>query len=495
MNSSDIKSIMRYVGFLLVAEGILMLSCLVPAFYFSDGTATDIIWSGCITLVCGLGLALSFHKYRSIQDRRCSYLLVVILWVILSIFGSLPFVITGVTNSWTDAFFEIMSGLTSTGATIFEDVESLPSSILLWRSMSQWLGGFGIVLIVLALAPKLGINRYTLYTAEASGADNTGKTSSKMSNTMRKTLSAYIFLTLVFIVALLCADMSFFDAVNFTFCNISSGGFSVYNDSVASLTHAQQWILACCMFLSGVNFMMLYMIITFKWSRVRHKLDQFSFYFGVIFLASIFVVAVLSQKSGMPLEDSIRVGVFQTISVASTTGSVIADTTTWWAPVSLIYLTIACIGGMAGSTSGGIKAMRAIILLRNVRAILSNRLHPHRVNPVRLNGHPVSDQLITNVLVVFILFLFSIFVAFLILLVCGVNSIEAIGATVGCITSYGPGLGDSGGFGNYANFPVLAKWTCSALMLLGRLEYLSLFILFLPRFWSRKTPQPKTVLH
>lgn len=476
---------MRYIGILLVAEGFLMLLCLVPALHFSDGTTQQTLFSGGITLAAGAIMTILFRNHKTIQDRRCSYLLVVSIWIFLSVFGTLPFVLTGATTSWTDAFFESISGLTSSGATIFRDVESLPSSVLLWRSMSQWLGGFGIVLIVLALAPKLGINRHSLYTAEASGADNTGKTASKMSQTVRKTLSVYILLTLTFIILLIAADMSLFDAVNFTFANISSGGFSVYNDSVASLTHQQQWILTIAMFLSGVNFMMLYMIITFKWKNVRHKLDQFLFYLSIIVISSVFVVAVLNLKTGIAWPDALRMGVFQTISVVTTTGSVIGDTTTWWVPISLLYLALACIGGMAGSTTGGLKSMRVVILLRNVRSILNNHLHPHRVNPVRLNGKPVSEQLITNVLVIFTTFLLTIIAALMIMLICGVNSTEAIGATVSCITSYGPGLGESGGFGSYADFPAMAKWTCSALMLIGRLECLTIYILLLPRFWRK----------
>lgn len=485
MKTSDIKAMMRYIGILLGAEGILMLLCLVPAIHFADGTTRQTFLSGGITLTSGLLMAILFRNHKTIQDRRCSYLLVVSIWIILAIFGTLPFILTDVSPSWTDAFFESISGLTSSGATIFQDVESLPSSVLLWRSMSQWLGGFGIILIVLALAPKLGINRHSLYTAEASGADNTGKTASKMSQTIRKTLFVYIILTLLFIMLLIASDMSLFDAVNFTFTNISSGGFSVYNDSVASLTHQQQWILAMAMFLSGVNFMMLYMIIIFKWKNVRHKLDQFLFYLAVIVFASIFVGFTLNLHSGFAWQDAARMGVFQTISVVTTTGSVIDDTTTWWVPISLLYLVLACVGGMAGSTTGGLKSMRVIILLRNVRSILNNHLHPHRVNPVRLNGKPVSEQLITNVLVIFTSFLMTIIAALTIMLICGVDSTEAIGATVSCITSYGPGLGESGGFGNYGAFPTVAKWTCSALMLIGRLECLTIYILLLPRFWRK----------
>lgn len=470
---------------MLMVEGLLMLFCLIPAIHFHDGTTSPILASGLFTFFLGLWLRLNFRHAKSIADRRHSYLLVVLTWVALSLFGTLPFLATGTLHSFSDALFESMSGITSTGATVFSAVEWLPASILLWRSMTQWFGGFGIVLLVLAIVPSLGINKYSLYTAEASGADNTGKQSSTMASTMRQTLGVYLLLTLIFVFLLWKSGMHIWDAVNLTFTNISSGGFSIYNNSLERVTHQQQYIIAAAMLLSGINFALLYNLFTFHWERLRYKLDQISFYLGTFAVASLFVCLALHFSMGYPFADAFRCGTVQTISVLTTTGSLVADTQGWWVPITFLFVVLSLCGGMAGSTTGGLKVMRVLILVRNVRKILRDRLHPHAVNPVRLNRRPVSSEITTNVMVIFVVYVACIFLGIMLLMLCGINATESIGATIACITGYGPGLGLSGGFGCYAAFTTPAKLICSLLMLLGRLECLTLIILFVPAFWKK----------
>lgn len=480
---NDWKAILRFLGILLIAEGAMMLSCLIPAVHFNDGTILPIAASGGFTLSIGGLLLWRYHKYRLFANKKMAFLLVCLMWLVLSLFGTLPFLSTGATTRFSNAFFETMSGFTSTGATIFSDIEHLPSSVLLWRSMSQWIGGFGIILLVLAIAPSLGINKYSLYTAEASGADNTGKTATTMSSTIRRMLAIYILLTSIFIIALLASGLQFWDSVNLTFTNISSGGFSIYNDSAASLSHGQQYIIALAMLLSGVNFALLFNIFTFRFRLVRRKLDQFGFYIGLTFIAILFVALALHSKMDYGWEEALRCSTVQTISVITTSGTLVADTSLWWTPIVFLFVILSLCGGMAGSTTGGLKVMRVLILLRNVRNILRNRLHPSAINPVRLNGYPVSQSIITNVMVIFFVYLFTILAGILALMLCGIDSTQSIGAVIASITGYGPGLGASGGFGCYASFTPVAKYLCAFLMLLGRLECLSVFILFSPKFW------------
>lgn len=484
-NTADWKAILRFLGIILMAEGGLMGLCMIPAVHFADGTGWRILVCTLCTLAVGGGLWWAFRHEVEIKDRRLSYLLVTLLWITLSAFATLPFLFTGSTKSFTVAWFEAMSGVTSCGATAFADVGSLPSSVLLWRSMTQWFGGFGVVLLVLALTPRLGINKYSLYTAEASGADNTGKTSVRTTVTVRRTLAVYLSLTIVFIILLMFNGMQMWDAVNLTFTNISSGGFSPYSDSIASLTHTQQYILAAQMLLSGVNFTLLYMLITLRWRQIRHKVDQVSFYLIICALSAAFVVLGLHYWSGYGWSDALRYGTVQTLSALTTTGSVIGDYTQWWTPACFLLLMLAICGGMAGSTSGGLKVMRVLILLRNARGILRYRLHPNAVDPVRLNGQPVSNHIINNVMVIFMVFGSTLMLGVMALMLGGVNATEAIGASVGCLTGYGPGLGISGGFGSYTHFSSPAMWVCSLLMLLGRLECMTVIILFLPKFWHR----------
>lgn len=478
-NAGDWKAMLRFLGIILMAEGGLMALCAVPAVHFADGTLWRIVACAAATLTMGGSLWWAFRNETEIKDRRMSYLLVTVLWLALSVFATLPFLATGSTQSLTAAWFEAMSGVTSCGATVFSDVGALPASVLLWRSMTQWFGGFGVVLLVLALTPKLGINKYSLYTAEASGADNTGKLSVRTTVTVRRTLGVYLSLTLLFILLLTLSGMQIWDAVNLTFTNISSGGFSPYSDSIASLTHTQQYLLTGAMLLSGVNFTLLYLLFTFRWRQVRHKVDQVSFYLLVCLLSAAFVVLSLHFGSGYGWSDALRCGTIQTVSALTTTGSVVGDYTLWWTPAVFLLLMLGICGGMAGSTSGGLKAMRVLILLRNARGILRNRLHPNAVDPVRLNGSPVSGHITNNVMVIFIVFGATLMLGVMALMLGGVNATEAIGASVGCLSGYGPGLGASGGFGSYAHFSHPALWVCSGLMLLGRLECMTVIILFM----------------
>ena len=435
---------------MLMVEGLMILSCLIPAFHFGDGTWRGITLSGLFTLNVGLLMLVRYHSARTMHDRRLSYLLVVLMWIVLALFGAIPFMATGVLTSFTDALFESMSGITSTGATVFGSV-----------------------------------NKYSLYTAEASGADNTGKHTTSTASTVRQTLGVYILLTLLFVFLLCKSGMQLWDAVNITFTNISSGGFSIYNDSLSHLTHLQQYIVALAMLLSGVNFAMLYNLLTFHWDRLRHKLEQFRFYIGLYLVATVFVAIALSTHMGYSAADAARLSIVQTASVLTTTGSLVADTSYWWVPVTYLFVILSLCGGMAGSTTGGLKAMRVLILIRHVRKILRDRLHPHAVNPVRLNRTPVSSHLLTNVMVIFMVYVMVIFAGVMMLMLCGINATESIGAAIACITGYGPGLGISGGFGCYAHFTTAAKLICSLIMLLGRLECLTLLILFIPSFWRR----------
>lgn len=485
MTQSTINALLRPLSIPLMAEGALMLLCLIPAIHFHDGTTVPILISSLFTFILGLLIYLTFDRNRErISDRRIPYLIVTSVWIVFSLFGTLPFLTTGVVHGFIEALFESMSGLTSTGATIFSEVEHLPASILFWRSISQWVGGFGIVLMVLAIIPSLGINRYSLYTAEASGADNQGL-SVPVNITIRRTLTVYISLTLVFILLQMASGMHLWDAVNLTFANISSGGFSIYNDSIASITSQQQYILALTMFFSGINFSLLYQFFTFKYKKLRQRLEQFTFYSVMIVVVILFVVLSLHFHSYYDWETALRIGVVQTTSVITTTGSVVDDTTLWWTPITFLFVFLPLVGGMAGSTTGGLKAMRIIILLRNVRNNLRNRLHPHVVNPLRLNGRPVAPQMVNNVMVIFFIYIVTFFVGLLLLMLCGVDAHQSMGAVAGCLSSYGPGLGASGGFGSYAAFPIMAKWVCVILMLMGRLECLTVLVLLFPRFWKK----------
>lgn len=483
--STDIKGVLRMLGILLAAEGGLMGLCVVPALHFGDGTVEAVALCAAFTLATGGLLWLSYSRYRRIDDRRMAYLMVTLIWLVLTLFAALPLMATGATTSPSKAWFEAMSGLTASGGTIFADVSALPASVLMWRSMTQWLGGFGIVLLVLAVSPRLGVNRYALYTAEASGADITGRRPVSTAVTIRRTLTVYLSLTAVFIAALWFSGLPIWEAVNLTFTNISSGGFATSSTSLSELEPVQQYLLAAAMLLSGVNFTLLYLFFTLRWRQIGHKLEQFGTYISIFVAAALFVVGGLHWHMGLEWGDALRLGTVQTVSALTTTGSAVADTTQWWTPLTFLLLILSICGGMAGSTSGGLKVMRVLILMRNARSILRGRLHPRAVAPLRLNRQPVSSHIRGNVMVIFIVYATTLMLGTMGLMLCGVSATESIGAAVGCLTGYGPGLGASGGFGSYAAFTPAALWLCSFLMLLGRLECMTVLVLFLPRFWHR----------
>lgn len=483
----DWKAILRLMGLLMMAEGIIMALCGGSVWaVFGEGGGKEMMLCGGGLIAVGGTLGWGMRKFRTIEEKRMSYVLVVGIWLVMGLAGSLPFLATGATPSVTNAIFEAMSGITSTGATIFSDIEVLPKGILLWRSALQWTGGFGIMLLVLAIVPRLGINKYSLYTAEASRADNTSKTLSSTGKTVRQTLSVYVGLTIGFVVVLMLTGMNWWPALNLTMCNISSGGFSIYNDSIAGLTPVQQYVLAGEMLLSGINFTLLYLIVTFQWDRIRNKLDQFSFYIGLAAISIIWVGTMLHLENGYAWNDALRYGTVQSLSVLTTTGSVVADTTGWWIPISFWFLMLMMCGGMAGSTTGGLKAMRILILWRNVKGVLLNRLHPRAYNPVRLNGHPINEDIIRNVMVLLVITLLVLICGTAGLMLCGTDATEALGAITGCLTGYGPGLGKSGGFGSYAEFGIASKWICTFTMLLGRLECLTVIVIFMPAFWKKR---------
>ena len=482
---NDFRYILRFLGLLLLAEGARMLLCLSASLYFRDGAWLPILLSGAISLSSGLLLFLANFRCRRLEKKRLAYLLVSLMWIVLGLFGSLPFLLSHSVASFFDALFESLSGLTATGATALPDIESLPQSVLLWRSLSQWIGGFGIILLVLAIAPRLGINKYSLYTAEASGADNSSKSSIRMSTTIRRMLVIYLSLSAAFFLLLCLSGLSPWASLNLVFTNISSGGFSIYNDGIARLSHSQQLLIAAAMWFSGISFAMLYDLFTFKISRIRHKLDQFGFYASVTLFAILTISLYLRLRLNLSTSDSLRLGIIQATSAITTSGTMAADVTLWSPLANYVFMILALCGAMAGSTSGGLKAMRVLILLRNVRMHLIQRLHPNSTNPIRLNGHPVSPSISTNVMVIFFIYVFTLLLGSSLLITFGETPTESIGAAVGCLSGYGPGLASTGGFGSYAAFSPASKALCSLLMILGRLECLTVLILLTRKFWHR----------
>lgn len=483
MLKSNWKILVRILGILLTGEGVLMLLCIAFSWHYNDGSVMAFLLSGLFTLSVGLFCVLSCPYDKKQIEKRMAYLIVTSVWIVMSLFGTLPFFATGVITNFTDAFFEMMSGFTTTGATIFDDVEHLPKALLFWRSLSQWIGGVGIVMLVLAVVPSLGINSYSLYSAELAGPLK-AKTHTRVSSTVRNLWITYLVLTIIFVVLLWCGDMDFFTAINHAFTSIASGGFSTSNSSISQFSSYSQYVMAVAMWMSGINLTLFYLFVRVKFSQLKSSLEQFFSYTFVFLVLAVVVMFVLHSTMGYAWSNSFRMAFVQTASVVSTSGFVVDDTTLWVLPLNFLFLLFCIRGGMAGSTAGGLKVMRVLILEKNVRNVMRNQLHPNAVNPLRLNGQPISNDIIYNVMTLFFVYGITIAVSMFLLILCGVSTTESLGAVVSSITGYGPGLCSSGGFGNYAHFPTVAKWILSFCMLAGRLECITIYMLFLPKFWK-----------
>lgn len=480
MNS---KIIFRALGFLLLVEGAAMfLTSLISVLYNEHDFAAFLISSG-INIVIGLALVYFSRDARHDIGRREGYVIVTSVWVVFSIFGSLPYVISGAIPNFTNAFFETISGFSTTGSTIIADIESMPHGVLFWRSMTQWLGGMGIIVLSLAILPVFGIGGMQLFMAEVPGP-----TPDRISPRIRQTAKAlwgiYLMFTLSEIILLWIAGMGLFDAVCHSFATMSTGGFSTKQASVAYWSSpAIQYIVVLFMFLAGTNFALAYMAINGKF-KTAIKDEEFKYYglFILVFTLVIFIGLQITGGSG--IEQTFRDSLFQVVTVITTTGFITSDYLTWAPMLTIVLFGLFFFGGSAGSTSGSIKIMRIVLLMKNSYHELRRIVHPNAVIPVKFNNQIVEPKIITNVLAFFVLYIviFGISTTIFSFMEPDLNS--AMGAVATSLGNIGPGLGNVGPVENFLHITPGGKWFLSFLMLLGRLELFTVLVLFTPSFWK-----------
>ncbi|NLB92005.1 MAG: TrkH family potassium uptake protein [Bacteroidales bacterium] len=480
MNS---KIIFRALGFLLLVEGAAMfLTSLISVLYNEHDFAAFLISSG-INIVIGLALVYFSRDARHDIGRREGYVIVTSVWVVFSIFGSLPYVISGAIPNFTNAFFETISGFSTTGSTIIADIESMPHGVLFWRSMTQWLGGMGIIVLSLAILPVFGIGGMQLFMAEVPGP-----TPDRISPRIRQTAKAlwgiYLMFTLSEIILLWIAGMGLFDAVCHSFATMSTGGFSTKQASVAYWSSpAIQYIVVLFMFLAGTNFALAYMAINGKF-KTAIKDEEFKYYglFILVFTLVIFIGLQITGGSG--IEQTFRDSLFQVVTVITTTGFITSDYLTWAPMLTIVLFGLFFFGASAGSTSGSIKIMRIVLLMKNSYHELRRIVHPNAVIPVKFNNQIVEPKIITNVLAFFVLYIviFGISTTIFSFMEPDLNS--AMGAVATSLGNIGPGLGNVGPVENFLHITPGGKWFLSFLMLLGRLELFTVLVLFTPSFWK-----------
>jgi trk system potassium uptake protein TrkH len=480
----NFRVVLNIIGFLLVLNGIfLMLGIGFSLYYGSDDIASLLI-SGIITSFAGFAIWL-FTKQKETPDlgKREGYLIVSLGWISMALFGAIPFIIYGAIPDYTDAFFETMSGFTTTGATILQDIEALPPGLLFWRSLTQWLGGMGIIVLSIAILPLLGIGGMQLFAAEVPGVTK-DKIHPRVKETAKRLWGIYVLLTAAETILLMVGGLNFFDAINHAFTTMATGGFSTKNASIAHYNSPfVQYVFIIFMFFAGTNFTLHYLALHRNFSFVKHN-TEFKFYLAFTIAATLFILLVHLPKINFHWEEAFRQSIFHVVSLTTTTGYVASDYESW-APFSrMIFFALLFIGGCAGSTGGGIKFVRHILLFKNSVLELKRLIHPRAIIPVRFNKKPVDAEIISNVQAFFIFYIMIFILSSIVLSLFGLDFITAAGAAATCIGNVGPGIGAVGPINNFSELPELVKWILSLLMLLGRLELFTVLIIFSPFYWK-----------
>ena len=487
----NIKIITYFLGFLLLINaGFMFLSALI-SFIYADGITVDLIISGSIVSIIGF-LMLFLNKNHDKQiNKREGYLVVVLGWIIMIFSGTIPYILTGTIDGFSNIFFETTSGYTATGATVINDVEVLPEGILFWRSITHWLGGMGMIVFAIAILPLLGIGGMQLFNAESPGP-STDKLHPRITDTAKRLWMIYLSYTVIETIFLQLAGMSFFDAINHSMSNIASGGFSTKNQSLGYWNDNPlvQYIVIFFMFLAGTNFVLSYFGFKFNFKKIIED-DEFKIYslFIVGFTTAIVLILYFnpsldSNISG--IEETFRHSLFQVVSIITTTGFVTADYTAWSPLILLLFFGMMFLGGSAGSTSGGFKIMRHLLIIKNGVLQFKKILHPHAIIPLRYNKSSVSTEITHNILGFFIVYMLSFMIGTIVFALLGLDFESALGVSASSLGNVGPSIGSFGPMNTFFDLPLLAKWWSSFLMLLGRLELFTVLIVFTPYFWSNR---------
>ncbi len=482
------KLVIRVLGALLLLEALFMLVPTAAAWWYKEPDLLAFAISVGITFIVGVIWMLTGRKAERRMGEREGYVIVALVWIVFSFFGLLPFYLSGAVSSFTDAFFETMSGFTTTGASIIPDVEVMTHSILLWRAMTHWLGGMGIIVLSIAILPMLGLGGMQLYTAEATGITYE-KLSPRISDTARILWAVYVLLTVLQTLLLYVFDMGLFDAICHSFSTIATGGFSTKNASLSGYSPAIQYIVAIFMFLSGLNFSLLVFALRGKPEKLIRDEETQWYLSAAAVGTAIITIGLFVTGTAWNLhtaEESFRMAFFTVVSAMTSTGFANDNYTPWlpflWSIIFFLMLTGAC----AGSTAGGIKWVRIVVSIKHVAAELKRKIHPNAVISVKLNDKPISQQTTNNVLAFIIFYFLTIVAAVLIFSACGIQFDEAMGTAVSSIGNIGLCIGDFGPEnGTFAAYPIIAKWTICALMLIGRLEIFTVLLLFSPALWRK----------
>lgn len=472
--------ILRILSTILLIETVSFLFCLPVSFIYNESP-----WPFIISALSTAVIFFVFHIVARNADNknfsnRDGFLSVTLSWVIFSIMGTLPYIFSGTIPSFVNAFFESSSGFSTTGSTILTNVEVLPFSILFWRSLTHWIGGLGIIVLVIIILPSLKITGYQLLSLESSLKE---KIHPKTKAIGYRILFIYLGLTLAEAVLLNFGDMTFFDSICHSFGTIATGGFSTKNNSLQFYSSYNQYIVMIFMFLAGTSQVVFYYLFKFNFKKVIQN-EEFWFYIGVTIAAGASVTAILLLQTTTDFEPAFRNGFFNVISILTTTGFFSTDYILWPVPALIIIFILLFAGASTGSTAGSIKMARHFIVLKNIKSVFTKLNHPNALTNVRFNGKIISDQ--TNIAIIsfIVLYVFFFIIGTFILVISGTDIVSSASAVAASLGNIGPGLGTVGPIYSYGHFSDFIKVVLSMLMIIGRLEIITVFTLFTRSFWK-----------
>ena len=478
--------IYKIIGSLLFLLGTMLAICVAISLCYGEDDMLPFLTATLLTVSAGFVFKYMGRNATNNLSRRDSYFLVTASWVIFTFFGMQPFLIGGYIPSVTDAFFETMSGFTTTGATILDDVEWLPHGILYWRTQTQWIGGLGIVFFTIAILPSMvGSGSVKVFSAEATGPMRS-KMHPRLSTMAKWIWTIYLGLTIACVLSFYACGMSWFDSINYAMTTTATGGFATHNDTTTYFNSpAIEYVSVLYQFLAGINFAMLYMaIFKFKVGNLFRS-SEFKLYIFIIASATVFIAYLLITRNGYGLERAFRSSLFHVVSFMTTTG-IFNDDAAMWPRITWIVLgCLMFIGACSGSTTGGFKCIRLVMVFKVLRNEFRRILHPNAILPVKVNGQTVSQQKLSTLLAFFAIFTFMVLITATLMVMAGIDYTNSTVISLSCISNVGASLStEIGPVLTWGELPIHIKWTCSFLMLVGRLEIMSVLVLFTRAFWK-----------
>lgn len=475
--------VLNFVGVVLIFSSVFMLLPVLTSFIYGGEDLPALVRSFLITLFSGALMYFLTKSHKKIElKHRDGFAIVTISWLVMALFGSMPYILSGVSPSFTAAYFESMAGFTTTGASVLSDLESLPKGILMWRSLTQWMGGMGIIVLSIAILPMLGVGGMQLFKAEVPDI-GVEKLRPRILDTAKSLWYIYAGLTLVLALLLLAGGMSLFDAINHSFTTIATGGFSTKSASIAYFNSAYiDVIITIFMFLSCISFLLLFYALQGKLSRFA-KSSEFKFYCLVV-IGAVIIVALNIRAEYPSILDALRYASFQVVSIM-TTGFTTANYETWPLLSQMLLLCLMFFGGMVGSTAGGMKQVRVLLMFKQAYRELYQLIHPHAFTALKLDGKNVTKETLGGIWGFLFLFILITVVATLFMTALGIDIITSASTVISAMSNVGPALGEAGPTDNYSTIPMAGKWILIFCMLVGRLEIYTVVIFFVPHFWRK----------